>query len=33
LLGAYPVGTAVNSADNDGPQLVEPVELDATLGF
>jgi putative SOS response-associated peptidase YedK len=33
LLVAYPVGTAVNSADNDGPELVEPVELEATLGL
>jgi putative SOS response-associated peptidase YedK len=33
LLVAYPVGTAVNSADNDGPQLVERVELEATLGL
>src|SRR6266511_5862659 len=33
LLVAYPVGTAVNSADNDGPELVERVEVDATLGL
>ncbi len=33
LLVAYPVGTAVNSADNDGPELVEQVELEATLGL
>ncbi|HYU39900.1 MAG TPA: SOS response-associated peptidase [Acidimicrobiia bacterium] len=33
LLVAYPVGTAVNSADNDGPELVERVELEATLGL
>jgi putative SOS response-associated peptidase YedK len=31
LLVAYPVGTAVNSADNDGSDLVERVELEATL--
>jgi putative SOS response-associated peptidase YedK len=33
LLDTYPVGTAVNSADNDGPGLVERVELEATLGL
>jgi putative SOS response-associated peptidase YedK len=33
LLVAYPVGTAVNSADNDGPELVERIELEATLGL
>jgi putative SOS response-associated peptidase YedK len=33
LLDTYPVGTAVNSADNDGPVLVERVELEATLGL
>jgi putative SOS response-associated peptidase YedK len=33
LLVAYPVGTAVNSADNDGPELVERVELEPTLGL
>jgi putative SOS response-associated peptidase YedK len=33
VLDAYPVGTAVNSADNDGPELVERVELEATLGL
>ena len=33
LLVAYPVGSAVNSADNDGPELVERVELEATLGL
>lgn len=33
LLVAYPVGTAVNSANNDGPELVERVELEATLGL
>jgi putative SOS response-associated peptidase YedK len=33
LLVAYPVSTAVNSADNDGPELVERVELEATLGL
>jgi putative SOS response-associated peptidase YedK len=32
-LVAYPVGTRVNNADNDGPDLVERVELDATLGL
>jgi putative SOS response-associated peptidase YedK len=31
LLVAYPVGTRVNSADNDGPDLVERVALEATL--
>jgi putative SOS response-associated peptidase YedK len=33
LLVAYPVSSAVNSADNDGPELVERVELEATLGL
>ena len=33
LLVAYPVGTRVNSADNDGPELVERVELQPTLGL
>ena len=33
LLVVYPVGTAVNSADNDGPELVERVELQPTLGL
>lgn len=33
LLVAYPVSTAVNSADNDGAELVERVELEATLGL
>jgi putative SOS response-associated peptidase YedK len=33
LLVAYPVGTRVNSADNDGPELVEHVELQPTLGL
>ena len=33
LLLAYPVGTAVNSADNDGPELVERVELEPSLGL
>ena len=33
LLVAYPVGTAVNSADNDGPELVERVELEPSLGL
>ena len=32
-LVAYPVGTRVNSSDNDGPELVERVEVDATLGL
>jgi putative SOS response-associated peptidase YedK len=32
-LVAYPVSTAVNSADNDGPQLVERVELAPSLGL
>jgi len=32
-LVAYPVGNRVNSADNDGPELVERVEVDATLGL
>ena len=31
LLVAYPVGTAVNSAENDGPELVERVELEPSL--
>jgi putative SOS response-associated peptidase YedK len=33
LLVADPVGTAVNSADNDGPELVERVELEPSLGL
>jgi putative SOS response-associated peptidase YedK len=33
LLVAYPIGTRVNSADNDGPELVERVELQPTLGL
>jgi putative SOS response-associated peptidase YedK len=33
LLVAYPVGTAVNSADNDGPGLVERVEPEPSLGL
>jgi putative SOS response-associated peptidase YedK len=33
LLVAYPVGAAVNSADNDGPELVERVELEPSLGL
>lgn len=33
LLVAYPVGTGVNSADNDGPELVERVELEPSLGL
>ena len=33
LLVAYPVGSAVNSADNDGPELVERVELEPSLGL
>jgi putative SOS response-associated peptidase YedK len=33
LLVAYPVSSAVNSADKDGPQLVERVELEPTLGL
>jgi putative SOS response-associated peptidase YedK len=33
LLVAYAVGTAVNSADNDGPELVERVEMEPTLGL
>ena len=33
LLVAYPVGTAVNSAENDGPELVERVELEPSLGL
>jgi putative SOS response-associated peptidase YedK len=33
LLVAYPVGTRVNSADNDGPELVEHVDLQPTLGL
>ena len=33
LLVAYPVGTAVNSADHDGPNLVERVEPQPSLGL
>jgi len=33
LLVAYPVATAVNSADNDGPHLVERVEPQPSLGL
>jgi putative SOS response-associated peptidase YedK len=33
LLVAYPVGIGVNSADNDGPELVERVELEPSLGL
>jgi putative SOS response-associated peptidase YedK len=33
LLVAYPVGTAVNRADNDGPHLVERVEPQPSLGL
>ena len=33
LLVAYPVGSSVNSADNDGPELVERVELEPSLGL
>jgi putative SOS response-associated peptidase YedK len=33
VLTLYPVSSAVNSADNDGPELVERVELEATLGL
>ena len=33
LLIAYPVGTAVNSADNNGPHLVERVEPEPSLGL
>lgn len=33
VLVAYPVSTAVNSADNDGPELVERVELEPSLGL
>ena len=33
LLDVYPVGSAVNSSDNDGPELVERVEPEATLGL
>jgi putative SOS response-associated peptidase YedK len=33
LLVAYPVATAVNSADNDGPELVRRVELEPSLGL
>jgi putative SOS response-associated peptidase YedK len=33
VLAAYPVATAVNSADNDGPELVERVELEPSLGL
>lgn len=33
LLVTYPVGAAVNSADNDGPHLVERVEPHPSLGL
>ena len=33
LLIAYPVGTAVNSAGNNGPHLVERVEPEPSLGL
>lgn len=33
VLTTYPVSTRVNSADNEGPDLVERVEVDATLGL
>jgi putative SOS response-associated peptidase YedK len=33
VLAAYPVSSAVNSADNDGPDLVERVELEPSLGL
>jgi putative SOS response-associated peptidase YedK len=33
VLVAYPVSSAVNSADNDGPELVEQVELEPSLGL
>jgi putative SOS response-associated peptidase YedK len=33
LLVAYPVGTAVNSADNDGPELAERVEPEPSFGL
>jgi putative SOS response-associated peptidase YedK len=33
LLVAYPVDTRVNNADNDGPELVERVELQPSLGL
>jgi putative SOS response-associated peptidase YedK len=33
LLVAYPVGNAVNSADNDGPHLVHRVEPEPSLGL
>ena len=33
LLVAYPVGTAVNNADNDGPHLVARVEPQPSLGL
>ena len=33
LLVTYPVGAAVNSADNDGPHLVERVEPQPSLGL
>jgi len=32
-LGVYPVSSAVNGADHDGPELVERVEPEATLGL
>lgn len=33
VLTAYPVSTAVNNADNDGPELVKRVELAPSLGI
>jgi putative SOS response-associated peptidase YedK len=33
VLAAYPVSSAVNSADNDGPELVQRVELEPSLGL
>jgi putative SOS response-associated peptidase YedK len=33
LLVTYPVSAVVNSADNDGPELVERVELEPSLGL
>jgi putative SOS response-associated peptidase YedK len=31
LLDLVPVGTGVNDVRNDGPELIEPIEPEATL--
>jgi putative SOS response-associated peptidase YedK len=33
VLVAYPVSSAVNNADNNGPELVERIELEPSLGL